>query len=61
MKLNQLYKGDCLNVLGEITQNSIQLIFADPPYNLSGNGLKNRNSKTGGDFTMVNEVSLGWG
>jgi site-specific DNA-methyltransferase (adenine-specific)/modification methylase len=36
-------------------RNSIKLIFADPPYNLSGNGLKSKNSQTGGDFTMVNE------
>lgn len=31
------------------------LIFADPPYNLSGKGLKWKGSKTGGDWSMVNE------
>jgi len=31
------------------------LIFADPPYNLSGNGLKWEGNKTGGDWYMVNE------
>jgi site-specific DNA-methyltransferase (adenine-specific)/modification methylase len=36
-------------------KSSVQVIFADPPYNLSENGLKSKNSKTGGDFTMVNE------
>jgi len=58
LQLNQLYNNDCLKILkdnSKIENNSIQLIFADPPYNLSGNGLKNKNSKTGGDFTMVNE------
>ncbi len=58
MQLNTIYNQDCLEVLkdsSKIEQNSIQLIFADPPYNLSGNGLKSKNSKTGGDFNMVNE------
>ncbi len=58
MQLNKIYNQNCLKVLkdsSKIKKNSIQLIFADPPYNLSGNGLKSKNSKTGGDFTMVNE------
>ncbi len=58
MQLNTLYNQDCLKVLkdnSKIEENSIQLIFADPPYNLSGNGLKSKNSKTGGDFNMINE------
>lgn len=32
-----LFNDDCLNVLKSIEPNSIDLIFADPPYNLSGN------------------------
>ncbi len=58
MQLNVLYNDDCLKILKDrdkVEPNSIQLIFADPPYNLSGNGLKSTNSKTGGDFFMVNE------
>jgi site-specific DNA-methyltransferase (adenine-specific) len=30
-----LYKEDCLNVLSEMKDNSVDLIFADPPYFLS--------------------------
>lgn len=57
MKINHIYTGDCLKILSkEIEANSIDLIFADPPYNLSGNGLKWEGSKTGGDWYMVNEV-----
>ena len=55
---NNIYNDDCLNILNDkskIEDNSIQLIFADPPYNLSGNGLKLTNNKTGGDYFMVNE------
>jgi len=58
MQLNKIYLGDSLDILNDKTKienNSIQLIFADPPYNLSGNGLKLVGNKTGGDYFMVNE------
>ena len=29
-----LYKGDCIKVLNQIESNSVDLIFADPPFNL---------------------------
>lgn len=56
MKLNTIHKGDCRIILNkEIPEESVDLIFADPPYNLSGNGLKWEGNKTGGDWFMVNE------
>ena len=56
MKKNQLYLGDCIEVMSnEVEKESIDLIFADPPYNLSGNGLHWKGNKTGGDWYMVNE------
>jgi site-specific DNA-methyltransferase (adenine-specific)/modification methylase len=56
IKTNILYNGDCINILNKkIDAESINLIFADPPYNLSGNGLKWIGNKTGGDWYMVNE------
>ncbi|MEK7664213.1 MAG: site-specific DNA-methyltransferase [Patescibacteria group bacterium] len=33
-----LYHGDCLNILCQLPANSVDMIFADPPYNLSNNG-----------------------
>lgn len=33
-----LYNGDCLNVLKQIPDNSIDMVFADPPYLLSNGG-----------------------
>lgn len=39
----------------EIKPESVDLVFADPPYNLSGNGLHWKGNKTGGDWYMVNE------
>jgi DNA modification methylase len=41
---------------GENFKNLVDLIFADPPYNLSGNGLKWKGNKTGGDWYMVDEA-----
>ena len=56
MKINTIYKGDCIEILrAKIAKNSIDLIFADPPYNLSGTGLKWKGNKTGGDWFMINE------
>ena len=56
MEKNIIYCGDCIEVLrSKVEENSINLIFADPPYNLSGNGLAWKNNKTGGDWFMVNE------
>ena len=31
-----LRQGDCLEILKKIPDNSVNMIFADPPYNLSG-------------------------
>src|SRR3989338_11443005 len=56
MKKNQLYLGDCVEIMTkQIGKESVDLIFADPPYNLSGNGLHWKGNKTGGDWYMVNE------
>ncbi len=56
MKTNIIYTGDCCKVIKKsVAEKSIDLIFADPPYNLSGNGLKWEGNKTGGDWHMVNE------
>jgi len=56
MKTNIIYNGDCIKILNDkILPGSVSLIFADPPYNLSGNGLKWKGNKTGGDWYMVDE------
>ncbi len=33
-----LYLGDCLRILAQLPENSVDMIFADPPYNLSNDG-----------------------
>lgn len=57
MQTNIIYCGDCRQVLAKrVAPHSVQLIFADPPYNLSGSGLKWQGNTTGGDWYMVNEA-----
>ena len=56
MKTNEIIKGDCIEVMNnKITAESIDLIFADPPYNLSGSKLDLKNNKTGGAYYKVDE------
>lgn len=53
---NEIIKGDCIPILETyINAETINLIFADPPYNLSGANLDLRNNRTGGAFYKVNE------
>jgi len=56
MKINNIYLGDCVHIMEtEIPENSVDLVYADPPYNLSGKKLTLINNKTGGPFYKMNE------
>ena len=35
----QLYSGDCIEILEKATPESVDMIFADPPYMLSNGGI----------------------
>ena len=57
MTTNRIVRGDSLQLLKtEIDDGSIDLIFSDPPYNLSGSSLDLANNTTGGAFYKVNEA-----
>lgn len=61
MKTNKIYLGDCVRIINqEILPQSIDLIYADPPYNLSGKSLDLKNNKTGGAFYKMNEKWDTW-
>lgn len=53
--LNKIILGDCITELKKIPDNSIDLIFADPPYNLQLNGELFRPNQT-----KVNAVNDEW-
>ena len=56
MKYKHIYIGDCSEVMEKnIEKECIDLIYADPPYNLSGKKLNLINNKTGGPFYKMNE------
>lgn len=44
--LNKIIKGDCIEALKEMPENSVDLIFADPPYNLQLQGELYRPNQT---------------
>src|SRR4030042_4375920 len=46
-----LYKNDCLKILEQLPENSIDMIFADPPYFLSNGGF----TCDGGKMVSVNK------
>lgn len=54
-KLNSIYNTDCLELTKKIKDNSIDLIFADPPYNLSGSNFKMKFTKSGGTDLNTNK------
>lgn len=45
-ELNKIYQGDCIELLKKVPDNSVDLIFADPPYNLQLNGELYRPNQT---------------
>src|SRR5215831_8182958 len=55
LPLNQILKGNCVTQMGKLPANSVDLIFADPPYNLQlGGGL------TRPDQSEVDGVTGAW-
>ncbi len=48
MDINNIYQGDCVELLKKLPDNSIDLIFADPPYNL----------QLGGDLYRPNQTKV---
>ena len=35
----KIYQGDCLEILAKIPEDTVDLVFADPPYFLSNGGI----------------------
>jgi DNA modification methylase len=52
---NRILQGDCLDVLAQLPEKSVDLIFADPPYNL-----QLQNPLLRPDFSTVDAVDEPW-
>lgn len=55
LPLNRILHGDCTEVLTSLPENSVDVIFADPPYNL-----QLRNDLYRPNMTKVDAVDDGW-
>jgi len=55
LPLNQIIHGNSIEILKSLPENSVDLIFADPPYNL-----QLRNDLYRPNMTKVNAVNDGW-
>lgn len=55
LPLNQILHGDCIEVLKSLPENSVDLIFADPPYNL-----QLQNDLYRPNMTKVDAVNDNW-
>jgi site-specific DNA-methyltransferase (adenine-specific) len=55
MEINKIYNEDCLNVMKNIEDNSIDLIVTDPPYKVTSRG--NSSSTTGGMLIKASYMS----
>ena len=55
LKLNHIYQGDCREILYQLPENSVDLIFADPPYNL-----QLQNTLLRPNLTQVDAVDDEW-
>ncbi|MFZ8946864.1 MAG: DNA-methyltransferase, partial [Paracoccaceae bacterium] len=55
LPLNQILAGDCVDVMNALPNDSIDLIFADPPYNLQLKGDLHRP-----DNSLVDAVDDSW-
>jgi site-specific DNA-methyltransferase (adenine-specific) len=53
LEINKILLGDCLELMKEIPDKSIDLILADPPYGMGEDGGKFRDRKGGGHRILV--------
>ncbi len=54
--LGTILQGDCVSEMARLPDRCIDLVFADPPYNLSGKAMQWRGKAMGGDWYKVNET-----
>ena len=62
LPLNQILGGDCIEIMNSLPEGSVDLIFADPPYNLQLKGDLHRpdNSRVDAvDFPLTQHRATG--
>ena len=56
----KLYHGDCLEVMGEVADKSVDLILTDPPYELDTHGGGNRKQWKNIHNNFIKDLSYGF-
>jgi len=57
MQLDDVYEGECVSLLQSgVPDKTVDMCYADPPYNLSGKALGLPNNTTGGPYHKMNEI-----
>jgi len=57
MRVNEIYRGDCIEIMAGFPAESVDLIFADPPFNI---GVRYDNSPDNKDHDKYVEWSEDW-
>jgi len=55
MRLNNIYNMNCLDLMKSVKDGTVDLIFADPPYNLSKSNFKMKFARSGGKDLNTNK------
>ncbi len=55
LPVNSILQGDCIEILKTLPENSVDVVFADPPYNL-----QLRNDLYRPNMTKVDAVNDDW-
>ena len=64
MKINKIYQGDCLDIMKDIPDKSIDLVLTDPPYGIKYHSNRHRGNnphdKIKGDDNLIFPINEFW-
>lgn len=61
LELNQIYRGNCMDIMQEIDDQSIALIVTSPPYNMAAGKYKDASKPTQKQFKVYrDDMTEGW-
>lgn len=58
LPVNKILEGDCIKILNDLPENSVDLVFADPPYNMQLKNELYRPNMTKVNAVMMSGISL---
>lgn len=58
MEVNKVYQGDCMLLLDELEENSVDCIITDPPYSTPVIPHCYRNRQAENNFPLLNEYKI---